>query len=718
MRGERDSRVVTYIFDFDSPIHDPDQAVALLGGKGHSLAVMKAALGLPVPPGFTISTQACRQYLEGAWPDLLDEELQRHMRRIEDEVGRRFGGPGEPLLVSVRSGAAVSMPGMMDTILNLGLNEATTRALAAASGDETFAANSWIRFQSMFRRIVGSDEVPDDPWEQLRQATEAVFRSWDSDRARTFRAREGIPDDLGTAVTVQSMVFGNLDDHSATGVLFTRNPATGERSLYGDVMFRAQGEDVVGGRQVPQSIEVLDERLPQVAKELRNYAEILERHYRDVCDIEFTIERGKLWMLQARIGKRSPQAAMRIAVEMAEDDEFPLSRAEALQRVAHHLQNPPEVTTHVSPNAELLTTGLPASPGLVSGHIATTSDSAVTMADSGRQVILVRPETSPNDVHGMARAVGILTSRGGLASHAAVVARGWGIPAVVGAHAVEVRADQVSIGGRLLVVGDLLSVDGWTGRVFAGEIESRSTIAPAAEKLLIWAAELGIEIPTPTSGEARSTTGGSGRAPPDEGAILRALLVKGFATPEHLAAVVLCAPHLVPPVLSSLVSDGLAREAGEMIQLTEQGSSLAASLMARDREAWGEENAQRALEGFLPLDQRVKETVTAWQMREVDDEPVMNDHTDAEYDRAVLDAFASVHRDVSAWLEPLTHGLERLQTYLARLERAATRVSEGDHAYIASPRLDSYHTVWFELHEDLILLSGRTRQEETEAGRA
>ncbi|MGH9051906.1 MAG: pyruvate, phosphate dikinase [Acidimicrobiia bacterium] len=731
---------MSYIFDFESPIHDPDQAVALLGGKGHSLAVMKAALGLPVPPGFTISTQACVQYLkgigtpslqpppkgrgspvlEGAWPDLLDEELQRHMRRIEDEVGRRFGGPGEPLLVSVRSGAAVSMPGMMDTILNLGLNEETTRALAVVSGDEGFAASSWARFQSMYRRIVDSDEVPEDPWEQLRQAIEAVFRSWDSDRARTYRTREGIPDDLGTAVTVQAMVFGNLDDHSATGVLFTRNPATGERSLYGDVMFRTQGEDVVGGSQLPQPIEVLEERLPQVAKELRNYAEILERHYRDVCDIEFTIERGKLWMLQARIGKRSPQAAMRIAVEMAEEDEFPLSRAEALQRVAHHLHYPPEVTTHVNPDAELLTTGLPASPGLVSGQIATTADSAVTMADSGRPVILVRPATSPNDVHGMARVVGILTARGGMASHAAVVARGWGIPAVVGALAVRVRGDQVSIGGRHLGEGDLLTVDGWTGRVFAGQIESRSTIAPEAGKLLEWAAELGFEIPSPDEKEAALSTseGNRGHRPPNQEAILRALLIKGFSTPEHLAAVVLCVPELVPPVVSSLVSDGLAKEAGEMIQLTEQGRSLGTSLMARDREAWGEEHAKRALEGFLPLDQKVKETVTAWQMRQVDGEPVMNDHTDAEYDRSVLAAFASVHRDLSAWLQPLTHGLDRLQTYLERLERAATRVAEGDHAYIASPWLDSYHTVWFELHEDLILLAGRTREEEAEAGRA
>lgn len=718
-QGSPNEPVAAYVFDFDSALPDPDRAVALLGGKGHSLALMRTVLRLPVPPGFTISTEACLHYLDRDWPDLLDEELRRHMRRIEDQVGRRFGGPGEPLLVSVRSGTAVSMPGMMDTVLNLGLNETTTRALAAARGDEGFAADSWKRFQDMYRRIVGAEDVPEDPWEQLRQAIEAVFRSWNGDRARSFRAREGIPDALGTAVTVQSMVFGNADHHSATGVLFTRNPATGEHSLFGDVMFRSQGEDVVGGSHVPQPIEILDERLPQVAKELRNSAEMLERHYRDVCDIEFTIERGKLWILQARVGKRSPQAALRLAVEMAEDDEFPLSRAEAVQRVAQHMRNPPEVTTDVGPNAEQLTTGLPASPGLASGQVATTSESAVKRADSGQRVILVRPETSPNDVHGMARAVAILTSRGGLASHAAVVARGWGIPAVVGAHSVDVRADEVSIGGRVFREGDLLTVDGGSGRVFAGEIEGRRTIVPEAETLREWATQLGIEIPaTPQVKAAPSTAAGRSEQPPDEEAILRALVIKGYSTPEHLAAVILCAPELVPPLMNSLVSDGLAKRAGEMIQLTEQGRSVGVSLMVRDRQAWGEQNAQRALDGFLPLDQSVKESITAWQMRQVDGEPVMNDHTDAEYDEAVLAAFASAHRDVVGWLEPLTHGLARLQTYMDRLERAATRVSEGDYAHIASPRLDSYHSVWFELHEDLILLSGRTREEEAEAGRA
>jgi pyruvate,orthophosphate dikinase len=286
------------------------------------------------------------------------------MRRIEAALGRRFGDPVDPLLVSVRSGAPVSMPGMMDTILNLGLTTTTTAGLAASSGSEKFAANCRSRFVAMFRDIVGVDAVPEDPWEQLRAAVEAVFRSWNSDRARIYRDHEGIPDDLGTAVTVQAMVFGNRSVGSGTGVLFTRNPATGEPLLYGDVMFNAQGEDVVAGTHPTEPVAVLDDRMPDLARELRAYAARLEHHHRDLCDIEFTMEHGKLWMLQCRIGKRSPQAALRIAVDMAEDPEFPLSREEAVRRVAGLLADPPKVATERSDTGPALARGLPASPGV------------------------------------------------------------------------------------------------------------------------------------------------------------------------------------------------------------------------------------------------------------------------------------------------------------------------------------------------------------------
>jgi pyruvate,orthophosphate dikinase len=527
---------MTYVYAFDHPHEVPLAEVAeRIGGKGANIAVMASQLGLPVPPGFTISTEACRVYLAGGWPAGLDEEIRRHIARIEEEVGRRFGDPGDPLLVSVRSGAPVSMPGMMDTILNLGLNDSTAEGMIAMSDDPAFVEACRSRFSAMYRDIVGVAEVPDDPWKQLRDAIEAVFRSWNSDRARSYRDREGIADDLGTGVTVQAMVFGNRGADSATGVIFTRNPATGEANLYGDVMFNAQGEDVVAGTHTTEPITVLDERMPDIAGELRRYGDLLERHYTDVCDIEFTIEQGRLWLLQTRIGKRSPQAAVRIAVEMAEADGFPLTRVEAVERVKRHLADPPTMIGARTVDVPVVANGLGASPGLVFGEIATTPEAAVVMAEEGRSVILVRRETSPDDVHGMAKAVGILTSTGGLASHAAVVARGWGIPAVVGAAGVRVAGDTVSIGDHTYAAGDLLTIDGTSGEVYAGAVDGGATIVPEATTLLAWARELGIEVIQPTAkAEAQvapelATEAGV----PTVDMVVRALLVKGFAIPRH-----------------------------------------------------------------------------------------------------------------------------------------------------------------------------------------
>ncbi len=487
---------MNHTYPLDHPHDMPlDEVKALVGGKAANLGVMLGPdLRLPVPPGFAVTTQVCRAFLAGGWPDDLDAELRERMAEMEAAVGRRFGDPADPLLVSVRSGAPVSMPGMMDTILNLGLNEATTVGLAAASGNEAFARDCHDRFRTSFQAIVGVGEVPEDPWQQLRLAIEAVFRSWNSDRAIAYRQREGIQDDIGTAVTVQAMVFGNLGEDSGTGVVFTRNPATGEASLYGDVLFDAQGEDVVAGTHQTQPINTLAERLPDVAAQLEDAATRLERHYADLCDIEFTIERGRLWMLQVRVGKRSPQAALRIARDMAEDPEFPLTRAQAVERVAHLLVDPPRKTTGRSSYLLPLVSGLAASPGVATGEIVTTPDAAVRAAEAGRTVILVRSETSPDDVHGMARAAGILTARGGLASHAAVVARGWGIPAVVGAARLAVRDGSVLIGDRTLLEGAVISIDGSSGEVFDGAIPGGSEVVPEARTLLEWAADAGIEI--------------------------------------------------------------------------------------------------------------------------------------------------------------------------------------------------------------------------------
>jgi pyruvate,orthophosphate dikinase len=708
------------VYAFDDPHGITHREVVdLLGGKAANLSVMAAELGMPVPPGFAVCTAACREYLAAGWPDGLDAEIAAHLGRVESAVGRTFGSGPHPLLVSVRSGAPVSMPGMMDTILNPGINDEVEAALAAEAGDPEFAAACRRRFVEMFRDVVGVEDVPTDPFVQLRMAVEAVFRSWNSDRARAYRAREGIPDDMGTAVTVQTMVFGNLGEDSGTGVLFTRNPATGDDSRYGDVLFSAQGEDVVAGTHQTEPIAVLDERMPDVAAQLWSNADILERHYADMLDIEFTIERGVLWMLQVRTGKRTPQAALRIAIDMAEDEGFPLTRTEAVRRMAEILADPPTVPAETGEERVVLTEGLGVSPGVASGAIVTSPDEAVARADRGDAVVLVRRETSPDDVHGMAVAKGILTSTGGFASHAAVVARGWGIPAVVGAAEVEVDGGGATIAGRRLDVGEVVSIDGSTGEVMFGAVGGETRVMPEAGTLLGWAEELGIDVSPASEGSegvAEADAGSTRAADPEM--VIRALAIKGFATTEAVSSFVRSSVENAAGVLEGLVADGTAEPTGPMFKLSDAGKEQASALISADREAWGSEAAEAGLDGFIPLDQRMKVVVTAWQMRQVDGEPVMNDHEDEEYDAGVLADFAALAADAGEWIAPLAAGLARLDAYRVRLEQAAAKVAGGDHEYIASPRIDSYHNVWFELHEDLILLAGRTREAEVEAGRA
>lgn len=713
--------MTAFTISLDAPrLGSLDDAKALVGGKAANLGVMARELRLPVPPGFVITTGACRTVLDGGWPDGLDEEIRSRMTEIEAAVGRRFGDPSNPLLVSVRSGAPVSMPGMMDTILNLGLNDSTTDGLARAAGNEAFARACQERFVESFRTIVGVDDVPEDPWQQLRLAIEAVFRSWESERARAYRRKESIPDDLGTAVTVQAMVFGNRGPDSGTGVLFTRNPATGAATLFGDILFDAQGEDVVAGTHQTQPIAVLDARMPVVAAELRDHATRLERHYTDLCDIEFTIEDGRLWMLQVRVGKRSPQAALRIAAEMAEDSAFPLSREEAVERVRSLLASPPTAASGRGDRPAPILVGLPASPGVTSGPIALTPEAARAAAAEGRAAILVRAETSPDDVHGMAVAAGILTSRGGLASHAAVVARGWGIPAVVGAAGLEHRDGQVVMGERTFVAGDVITIDGGSGEVFEGVIQGTTEVVPEAMTLLAWASELGI----PVGDETRTTEPAvPTRSPSTTTRIvtaddcIQALAIKGFAQTQGVADAVLSTPDEVQPIIDQLAADGLVATAAGAYRLTEAGSARSSALLDAERAAWGSEAPIAALDSFLELDHRMKETVTAWQLRDVASQ-VLNDHTDAAYDQGVLDRLAALHADATAWLTPLEAGCPRLAGYGVRLGRAIELARNGDPRFVASPRVDSYHGIWFELHEDLIRLAGRNREDEVAAGRA
>jgi pyruvate,orthophosphate dikinase len=708
---------VTHTYALDGvPAVTLDEARQLVGGKAANLAVMSRDLGLPVPPGFVISTATCRTFLASGWPNELTNELRARMAEVEATVGHRFGDASDPLLVSVRSGAPISMPGMMDTILDLGLTDATTAGLAAATGDEAFARACRDRFDASFRAIVGIDDVPADPWAQLRLAIEAVFRSWQSPRARAYRAKEGIPDDLGTAVTVQAMVFGNRGADSGTGVVFTRDPATGERRLFGDILFDAQGEDVVAGTHATESIDALAERLPAVDAELRAHADRLERHFRDVCDIEFTIEDGRLWFLQVRVGKRSPQAALRIAVDMAQDPDFPLTRAEAVERVRPLLGDPPRIAASLQADAgPPLATGLGASPGVVSGPIVTTPDAAVAAAEAGTPAILVRAETSPDDVHGMARAAGILTARGGLASHAAVVARGWGIPAVVGAAAIEIGNGGMVVAGRELPTGSTITIDGAAGVVYEGAIAGSSEVVPEVATLLAWAAEAGIGVDA--ASESAPTPASASRAvEADE--LLIPIAIKGLAPAGAIADATATTEAAVQPVLDQLVDAGWLATTAGAYRLTELGSDRVAAIRRQEADAWSHDAAGSALDAFIAIDHQVKDAVTAWQLRDVDGQPVPNDHADADYDAAVIGRLAAVHEAALAWLAPAEAALARLATYRIRLTNAIEQIRGGDGRFVASPRVDSYHGIWFELHEDLIALAGRTRAEEAEAGRA
>ncbi|HET7478204.1 MAG TPA: pyruvate, phosphate dikinase [Rubrobacteraceae bacterium] len=540
-----------YVYEFSE---GSGEMKDLLGGKGAGLAAM-SGLGLPVPPGFTITTEACRAYMRaGEPPAELAEQVDAHLGELEESTGKRLGDPENPLLVSVRSGAPVSMPGMMDTVLNLGLSDAAVDGFARRTGDGRFAHDSYRRFIQMFGDVVlkvdhekfekaletlkeergveddtqlseedlkalistykqiveeeTGSSFPEDPREQLDLAIRAVFDSWNNPRANAYRKEFGLPDDLGTAVTVQAMVFGNMGDDSATGVVFTRDPSTGEQGLFGEFLLNAQGEDVVAGIRTPRPISEMQEDLPHAFEELLETMQRLENEYRDMQDIEFTVERDRLFMLQTRSGKRTAVAALRIAYEMAE--EGIISREEAVMRVEPR-QLDQVLHPYIDPEADLdvLAVGLPASPGAATGSVVFTADEAEERGEAGEAVILVRKETTPDDVHGMMRAKGTLTALGGMTSHAAVVARGLGIPAVTGCKALKIdaAAQTFSIDGQTFRVGDTITIEGSTGKVVAGEAPLvEPELSEDFERILAWADEfrtLGVRANADTPQDAR-----------------------------------------------------------------------------------------------------------------------------------------------------------------------------------------------------------------------
>jgi pyruvate,orthophosphate dikinase len=512
---------------------------SLLGGKGANLAEM-TFIGLPVPPGLTITTEACIDYFNNKkeLPQGLEEQLWDKLRMVEEKSGKKFGDINNPLLVSVRSGAVISMPGMMDTILNLGLNDETVLGLVANTQDERFALDCYRRFIQMFsdvvmgvehyefetilekhkektgvthdhqlsiqalkdiireykvivKRVSGQD-FPQDPSQQLILAVKAVFDSWDNPRAHVYRQINKIPYDLGTAVNVQAMVFGNMGNTSGTGVAFTRNPSTGKKELYGEYLINAQGEDVVAGIRTPQPIKQLKNDLPGVYEEFVKVANLLEAHYKDMQDIEFTIEKEKLYLLQTRTGKRTTSAAIKIAVDMV--DEGVISKEEAILRIEpgqlDQLLHP-----SIDPNAQLnvIAKGLPASPGAASGLVIFDADEAEVLGKEGKDVLLVRTETTPDDIHGIVAAKGVLTSRGGMTSHAAVVARGMGKPCICGCEELKIdyANQQVLIGNLVVKKGEILSIDGSTGQVILGKVPLVDPeLSPSFQRLLVWADEI------------------------------------------------------------------------------------------------------------------------------------------------------------------------------------------------------------------------------------
>ena len=770
----------------------PPQLVALdgsctltpeeIGGKAWGVNRMRA-LKLPVPPSIAATTQACREYFAagGVVPDELWAQIVGHMNVLEEGTGRRFGAARQPLLVSVRSGAAHSMPGMMDTVLNLGINADVEAALAAESGDPGYAADTHRRFVEQYRKVVlggRAAPIPVDPWIQLRSAVAAVFDSWQSPRARVYRANRGLSDDGGTAVTIQAMVFGNLDGRSGTGVLFSRNPMTGDAPAWGEWLTRGQGEEVVSGKLTPRPLDALREQMPQVHVELMRAAATLEADARDIQDIEFTVESGRLWLLQMRVAKRSPQAAVRAAVAFAE--EGLISKEEAVRRlgVDQARQLPALQLAQQAARQRPLAVGEPACPGVASGVVVIDPEDAQARARRGEDVILARATTSPDDLHGIIAARGLITEQGGSTSHAAVVSRELGRPCVVGCGSNTVTAlagqrvtldgasgrvwagnlaveqtDEASIGdlrklvewGLSLVPIKLLKVaeapadaidldtfgEGWRvalrpGIVVRGRVLETDQGIQAAMAAGVRAAVVRYRLPAllaclqPARAEADADSKW-GAVPVTQAAdipellLLRLLGLKGRAPPDILADSLSLPSDVVAATYTRLCERGLCTRAGAALRLTREGQEHLTVLLAGER-AQADPAAVVALyEEFCVFNAELKQIMTAWQLT---GDGTPNIHGDADYDRAVLQRLSDLHVRAGPLIQRLARLAPRLAAYSVRLAKAHARIAAGDHGYVARIIIDSYHTVWFELHQELISLAGLNHEAEARAGRA
>ncbi|MFE3190443.1 pyruvate, phosphate dikinase [Nocardia sp. NPDC059240] len=694
-----------------------------IGGKAWSIDHMRA-LGLPVPPAFVITTDGWADYTRrGVIAEEIWAQVRDGIAMIERGTGRRFGSAERPLLVSVRSGAAISMPGMMDTVLNLGMTDAVQQALAAETRNPAYAQDTRQRFVHQYRETVLGDpsgEVPADPWEQLRGAVEAVFRSWDSARAKTYRANRGVADTLGTAVTVQAMVFGNLDESSGTGVLFTRNPNTGDGPVYGEWLVGGQGEDVVSGRLTPRPLDELAATQPAVHERLIAAVQLLERDGRDIQDVEFTVESGTLWLLQSRAAKRSARAAVRSAVAMVA--EGLISTDEALDRVtAEQVREVLRPASGDSAGQLPLARGESACPGLASGVVVTDPDEAEARAEAGEDVVLVRPTTSPDDLHGMIAARAVVTELGGTTSHAALVSRELGRPCVVGCGPGVVDA----------LVGRTVTVDGGAGLVLSGEVVGKpveQAVLDDVAQLAQWAGVDGaglaerLEARTPVGSESAVAEPEdteqeevSMHAPVTELAVLRLVGIKGRVNADNLAASLFAETAEIASCCEHLVTAGYCVTSPAGFRITPEGRPRLEQLLTEERATVDAAAMTAAYDEFCVYNADLKVIITDWQMK---DAATVNDHADAEYDASVLARLGDTHQRLRPLIGRLGGLAPRLSRYLDRLDRAVERIGEGDHTYVARPIMDSYHTVWFELHEDLIGLCGLTRAEEAAAGRA
>lgn len=732
----------------DAPALTAAELRRLLGGKGAGLVEMRK-LGIPVPAAFVLGTPLCPRFLASGWPADLDETVEAKLATLEQAVGQRLGDAETPLLVSVRSGAPVSMPGMMDTILNLGANRTTIAALAARTQNERFALDTWSRFSRMYAQTVlgvlaedlgpappaGASlgelradvahvhdicarrgmAIPNDPRTQLRGAIEAVFRSSGSARARVYCEREGLGE-VPTAVVVQAMVFGNLGSSSGTGVAFSRDPSTGANEMLGDFLLNAQGEEVVSGLRISKPISAMMQHLPAAFDDLCRTMQRLERHFRDLCDVEFTVQEGRLHVLQVRVGKRSAGAAARIAVEMANGVEPLITREEAVRRLTREQLQQLQSMAKVRDGATAIASGVAASPGVASGVICLNPDRVSELAGGGRPVILVRPTTSPEDVHGMVRSAGIVTATGGMVSHAALVARGWGIAAVCGVGDL-VFEPRLKIGEHELREGDCLTVDGGNGAIYLGDCaEVACGELAELQTLRRWGAELGLEL---GCAETERADAPSDETKADECdlsafAVVRALALLGFASIDRLAVALVSDAAAVRDVIDAL-PPGHVNATPRGLQITPQGRFWLQAYLDRERAGVDGAATDRLYRQFMQRDDRFKRLITDWQMRTIDGRQILNDHADAAYDASVRERLCGFHGETKPLIEEICAAAARLKRFSSRFARAAAAAAAGDGSMIASPLKDSYHTVWFELHEELMHLSGRSRAAEEAA---